>query len=79
MENLTAKENMYYIILSSKFKLELLILILIIIAAVRQHSGVYSCRVTNTVGASSVIDILNVYVEDVPSVRLKLLPRTPIR
>ena len=49
------------------------------ISAVRKYSGVFSCMVSNTAGSSEVVDILAVYVEDVPNVRLTLQPIKPIR
>ena len=50
----------------------------VIIPAVRSSSGLYSCRVTNEVGASQVVDIASVYVEDVPEVVLTVHPVTPV-
>ena len=49
------------------------------ISAVRNYSGIYSCMVSNVAGSSEIVDILAVYVEDVPNVRLTLHPIKPIR
>ena len=46
---------------------------------VRSYSGTYSCMVENTVGLSDIVDIVSVYVEDVPNVKLTLFPLKPIR
>ena len=35
--------------------------------------------VENTVGLSDIVDIVSVYVEDVPNVQLTLFPLKPIR
>ncbi len=48
-------------------------------AGVRSTSGVYSCRVRNGVGASPLVDIVQLTVEDVPNVALTLFPLTPVR
>ena len=50
----------------------------VIIPVVQSSSGLYSCGVINEVGASQVVDIASVYVEDVPEVVLTVHPVTPV-
>ena len=50
-----------------------------LLGATRASSGLYSCRVLNTIGSSDITDVASVYVEDVPEVVLDIDPLTPVR